>query len=265
MLSSSRSKILVITIIIVNWNTKDMLKTCLNSIYRYPPEATFEVFVVDNASSDGSSEMVKAEFPQVRLIQDEANLGFAKANNKAIRQSNSNFVLLLNSDAEVFEGSIDRLYDLAQSDPGIAVTSPLIRNPNNRIEESCGQTQTPIAIFATKLRRLSPGLFGFMKKRASHKVPEGLEQVGWVTGACMMIRRSALDEVGLFDENIFMYFEDADLCYRLNKAKWRIVVDSSIEMFHHRGGGVASKKSSLAYKKSRRYFYIKHFLPFLKR
>lgn len=259
------AELLEISIIIINWNTKDLLRACLESIYKYPPNVDYEIIVVDNASTDDSPRMVKTDFPQVRLIQNQANLGFAKANNQAIRQSESNFILLLNSDTEVTEGSISGLYQLAQMNAKAAITGPLIRNPNNKIEESCGQIQTPFAILATKLQRLSPRLLGFMRKWASHRTPSGIEQVGWLTGACMLIRRSALNEVGLFDEKIFMYFEDADLCYRLSKADWLMIVDSSIEVFHHRGGTNANrqKRSDSAYKSSMRYFYNKHFFHFL--
>jgi len=249
-----------ISIIIVNWNTKDFLRACLESVYKYPPAVDFDVVVVDNASTDGSQEMVEADFPQARLIQNEANMGFAKANNQAIRESKARFALLLNSDAEVLDGSIDGLYNLLVKNPKVAVAGPLIRNPGGRIEESCGAIQTPFAILATKLTRLNSTLFRFMRKWASHRKPQGLERVDWVTGACMMIRCSALDQVGLFDENIFMYFEDADLCYRMRKAGWLIMVDSSIEIFHYRGASNSGKKrSSISYKKSRRYFYSKHF------
>lgn len=251
-----------ISVVIVNWNTKDLLRACLESVYKYPPAVDFDVVVVDNASTDGSQEMVKANFPQARLIQNEANVGFAKANNQAIRESKADFVLLLNSDAEVLEDSINGLYNLLTKNPKVAVVGPLIKNPGGRIEESCGAIQTPLAIIATKLYRLSPTLFRFMRSWTSHRVPVGLEKVGWVTGACMMLRKAALDESGLFDENIFMYFEDADLCYRIGRMGWDVLVDSSIEIFHHRGASDSGqKKSNPAYRKSMWYFYKKHFFP----
>jgi len=252
-----------IAIIIVNWNTKDLLRACLESIYKYPPHVDFEVIVVDNASTDGSPEMVKAEFPQVVLIQNEENVGFAKANNQAIRQSESNFVLLLNSDTEVLKGSIDELYGLMQETPKIGIAGPLIRNSGNQIEESCGNIQTPIAILATKLSRISPALASFTRRLASHRTPKGLECVGWVTGACMLIRRTMLNDIGLFDESFFMYFEDSDLCYRASRAGWHVMVDESIEIFHHRGASKAIKSQpNKFYRKSMRRFYGKHFICF---
>lgn len=243
--------------IIVNWNTKDLLRNCLASIYQYTPKGEFEIFVADNASSDGSPEMVEAEFPDVKLIRNSENLGFAKANNQAIRLAQGRFVLLLNSDTEVLEGSIEGLKSCLLADSNTYIVGCQLINPGNIPEQSSGRFPSIITTCATKLIRAGIRL-SRLSILASHYSSNDVRYVDWVTAACLLARKDALDSVGGFDENIFMYFEDADLCYRVKALGGRIAFLPNIKALHHRGASSVGDRNDV-YRKSQIYFYKKHY------
>ncbi len=245
-----------VSIIIVNWNTKELLRNCLASVFRFPPEEGYEVIVVDNASTDGSQEMVKKEFPSVRLVENSDNLGFSKANNQAIQLAKGKYVLLLNSDAEVLKGSIQALSAFLDEREGVAIVGCRLVNADGAPEESCGRIPSLLAVAATKLRRRGVRL-RLIDKLASHALFNETTDVDWVTGACLMGRRDRLLQVGGFDENIFMYFEDIDLCYRVKKLG-KVVFCPGAEVIHFRGGS-ATDTSDKIYRESQRHFFKKHF------
>lgn len=245
-----------LSIIIVNWNTKDLLRNCLVSIYRYPPDRDFEVIVVDNASSDGSQIMVEREFPSVRLVKNSNNMGFSKANNQAIMLAKGEYVLLLNSDAEVLQGSIQALVSFLDDHRDVAIVGCRLVNADGVPEESCGRVPSIVAVSATKLRRFGIKL-RLLDKLASHILPAQTTEVDWVTGACLMAHRAHLLQVGGFDENIFMYFEDIDLCYRVKKLG-KVVFFPGAEVIHLKGASATGASNSI-YRESQMYFYKKHF------
>jgi len=251
---------LILSIIIVNWDTKNLLKDCLQSIFKNPPEVEFEIFVVDNASSDGSVEMVQEDFPGVYLFCNKQNVGFARANNQAIRESKGEYVLLLNSDTEVSPGALDGMVEFLDSHPEVGAVGPQLVDLDGKVEESCGFFPTPKAILLTKLRRSKLLGSWFKNSRASILVPQRTQEVDWVTGACLMTRREAFEEIGLLDEEMFMYFEDDDWCYRIKKAGWRVYFTPEATVIHKRGVSLDQVPDRMIYeyRKSQLRLYKKH-------
>jgi GT2 family glycosyltransferase len=260
-----------LTIVIVNWNTKRHLRRCLETIFRPSVETRFEVIVVDNASRDGSADMAEVEFPQTNVIRNERNLGFAKAANQAIILGRGNFFLLLNPDAALQENAIDRAVEFAREHPDIGIVGCKILNEDGTLQHSCRRFPTPaVGLFRnTVLGRLFPRnryLRAYLMTDWDHR---HLREVDWVSGACMLIRREALSEVGILDERYFMYCEDLDLCFRAHNAGWKVFYYPRAAAVHRKGASsdqaqvrcvVAFHKS--LYKFFNKYFAKARFLPY---
>jgi len=223
-----------LSIIIVNWNTRALLARCLESVYETVRDLTFEVFVVDNASSDGSAEMVRARFPQVRLIENRENVGFAAANNQAIPLAAGRYVLLLNPDTVVLEGAVAELVRFAEGHRTTGACGPRLLNADGSLQPSCHPMLTPWREFwrLAFLERLW--------RRATYDMaawdPTRPREVEVIKGACLLLRREALDGVGLLDERYFMYSEEMDLCYRLSRAGWRLYWVPGARVVHYGEG-----------------------------
>jgi len=222
-----------LSIIIVNWNTRDLLAQCLQSVYAHPPEGEFEVWVVDNASTDGSAEMVRERFPQARLIRNAENVGFARANNQAIRQSSGRYVLLLNPDTEVKPGALETLVQFMDAHPEAGAAGARLLNPDGTLQSSCH----PFPTLGREFWRLFH--LDALRLCACYEMarwdPETLRPVDVVQGACVILRRKALDQVGLLDEDYFIYTEEVDLCYRLRQGGWRIYWAPQATVVHYGG------------------------------
>jgi hypothetical protein len=246
-----------LSVVVVSWNVKPQLKNCLNSILGEKLK-DFEVIVVDNASSDGSPQMVERDFPQVKLIKNNQNLGFSKANNQAIKISQGEYILLLNSDTVIQPGAIQKMVNFMDKNKRVGALGCKVKNPDGTLQDSCGRFPSLSAIMATKIHRLSKGLL--LKSLASHQVADIEKEVDWITGASLMVRREAIEQVGLLDEAIFMYFEDTDWCYRIKKSGWVVKVTPEAEIIHLGGGSARRVPDTLAYeyRKSQYYLYGKH-------
>jgi GT2 family glycosyltransferase len=212
-----------VCIVIVNWNTRELLERCLMSVageVAAGAAGEIEVIVVDNASTDASADLVQREYPWVKLIANEHNLGFARANNQAIEVSRSDFVLLLNSDTVVRRGAIGTLTEFMERRVGVGAAGAKLLNTDGSLQHSCRPMLTPEREFwrLTYLDRLWPRA-SYAMASWDEKRPQEVEVM---MGACMMLRREALDEVGLLDESYFMYTEEVDLCYRLAYAGWEL-------------------------------------------
>jgi GT2 family glycosyltransferase len=225
-----------VSVAIVSWNTRDLLARCLQSVGQ---SGSIEVFVVDNASSDGSAPMVRQRFPWVHLIQNKQNVGFAAANNQAIRLSGDcpgpggrrPYIVLLNSDTEVRPGALGALVAFVQAHPRAGAAGARLLNSDGSLQPSCHPMLTP----GRELWRLL-----FMERiwpRATYPMqrwdPETPRQVEALKGACLLLRREALDQVGLLDEGYFMYTEEVDLCYRLARAGWQLWWLPQAVVVHH--------------------------------
>jgi GT2 family glycosyltransferase len=244
-----------LSVIIVNWNTRELLAKSLASVFVTIHKCSFEVIVVDNGSTDGSSQMVREQFPEVHLIENQENLGFARANNQAIRQCRGDFVLLLNSDAFLMQGAVDRMMELSLINDQAGIVGPTLFYPDGRSQRSHG----PLPTLTSEMISLA----GFDKIRLwpikRYRLPDPFE-TGFVSGACMFVRRSMLQEIGLFDENFFFFSEEVDLCYRAHKAGWKVFFIPFAVAIHIEAGssGMTANRRLNLYRGKLRYF-AKHY------
>lgn len=214
-----------LSIIIVSWNVKDDLSGCLASLKANRPSLPFEVIVVDNMSFDGTVAMVRQEYPDVAVIENHENKGFARANNQGIKQSRGQYVLLLNPDTIVSPGSLDRLVAFLDSNPDVGACGPKLLNADGSTQASVRRFPTYRAALYNQTICRVMGLFRaqyrkWMMKDFGYDRQMDVDQI---MGAAMLIRRSVIDDVGGMDENFFMYYEEVDLCYRIKKPGRRIV------------------------------------------
>lgn len=227
-----------ISVVIVNWNTKEFLGKCLHSVYETTHEVTFEVIVVDNGSCDGSSEMVTEIFPFVKLIQTGSNVGFAKANNIGIKNSKGRHICLVNSDVVIRDGCIDKMYSFIEQHSSAGILGPRILNPDLTLQSSCRGT---LSLWNTLCRSLAldtifprSKLFGgLLMNFWPH---DSIRSVDAILGCFWMVRREALNEIGPLDERFFMYAEDIDWCKRFRMAGWEVVFLPHAEAIHYGGG-----------------------------
>ena len=224
------SRRLVTSILIVSWNTRDLLAQCLASVYAHPPDCPYDVWVVDNASADGSAAMVRQRFPDVHLIQNTENAGFARANNQAIRSSNGELVLLLNSDTIVQQGALGRMVSFA-AQAGAAIVGADVRNADGTLQWSYGQFPTVFSetLYALGLNSRGP----FAGRLSMPAAPSGQgTETDWVLGAALLVRRSVLDRVGLLDEDFFMFSEEVDLARRVKTAGGKVYALGGARIIH---------------------------------
>lgn len=243
-----------LSIIIVNWNTCELLRQCLTSLGPVN-HWNWEVWVVDNASTDGSGVMVTQDFPEVKLLLNKTNVGFARANNQGIQASESRYVLLLNSDTIALPETLNQMIQFMDSQPRAGAFSPqLLRLDGSPQSYAFGGDPKLIYLLARGLNRL---LF----HRYLHDWSiTAIQEVDWVSGACLMVRRHAIDQVGGLDENIFMYFEDNDWCLRMRQAGWKICYNPQMSIRHVGGQSLAQNpEARRAYYRSLNYFYAKHY------
>ncbi|NKQ35592.1 MAG: glycosyltransferase family 2 protein [Chloroflexi bacterium] len=234
---NNTAKTMKLSIIIVSWNTKGLLADCLASVYKHPPVYDFEVWVVDNASDDGSAQMVERDFPQVQLIRNRKNLGFARANNMAMQVSDGRYILLLNPDTVVKPGALSALVQFMDDNPQAGGAGSLLLNPDETLQPSCH----PLPTLSRELWRLFHldklhpyGVYHMADWDTA--VPH---QADIIQGASFILRREALVEVGLLDDSYFMYSEEVDLCYRLKKAGWPLYWVPQSRVIHY--GGQSTK------------------------
>jgi len=253
---------LTLSIIIINYNTLKLLDLCLNSIYTYPPQSHFEIIVVDNCSTDGSGDMVRSKYPQVKLITNPANYGFARANNTGIKAAGGKYILLLNSDTECMRGSLDTLIGYMENNPDSGIVGPLLLGTeHNIIQMSWGWYPTIIKELFQKM--LSPQHIAknIFIKLLAHQLLKHPREVELISGACMLIRKEVFSTVGYLDENIFLYFEEPDFCLRVKLKNWKIYFLPEARIIHKLGQSM-KKIDHLThithYIKSQLYFYKKY-------
>lgn len=244
-----------LAVVIVSYNTRALLLECLASVFESTQHAGVEVVVVDNASEDGSYEAVRNAYPQVAAIRNATNIGFGAACNHGIRSSSSPFILLLNSDARLTSPALEALCDcMERNDRCGAAGCNLIDSAGARVTNTLNFL-TPLnqALETAGVKLGSRGL-----QRTHHPDLDANLidcSVDWINGACLMLRREALDEAGLFDERFFMYSEDEDLCFRLRRAGWLVCFCGAGTAVHH---GAASTRQSRA--DMLRHFYLSQLL-----
>jgi N-acetylglucosaminyl-diphospho-decaprenol L-rhamnosyltransferase len=229
-------------VVIVSWRCEDLLRRCLASLHEHPAAVPTHVHVVDNASGDGTAEMVAAEFPEVELTVNPENLGFSAANNIALRRSDGEYVLVLNPDTRLTEGALDALLEVLAARPAVGICGPRLELADGSFDHASRRSfPTPLSAlghFSGIGRRLGSGPL------AAYRAPD-VERgpVDAVNGAFMLIRRAALDDVGLFDEGYWMYMEDLDLCYRFKQAGWEIWFEPEVTVIHEKAGTSGPERS----------------------
>lgn len=275
-----------LSVVILNWNTCEMLEKCLRSLECPQPGIVFEVLVVDNASADRSREMVQTLFPSVRLLVNPKNIGFGAGNNTAIPHAKGRYVLFLNSDTVVLEGALAELVRYADSRSEVGVVGAKLLNGDGSLQYSCRRYPNLAHGFFrnTPLGRLFPHnkfASDYLMLDFDHLTPR---DVDWVSGAALMIRSELLQVLGGFDEDFFMYCEDVDLCWRVNhlpRAKaenspaeetacWRVAYNPYAVIYHLIGKSSEQVPTRMTYEfhRSQYLFYKKHYaatMPFLLR
>ncbi|HEV2472097.1 MAG TPA: glycosyltransferase family 2 protein, partial [Chthonomonadales bacterium] len=223
-----------LSVVIVSYNTRELLRSCLLSLPGACDGLKYEAWVVDNASSDGSAGMVEAEFPKVRLIANSANVGFTRANNQALGQSEGRHVVILNPDTEPRPGALKLLVDYLDSHPEVGAVGPKLLNTDGSLQHNGRRFPTPWREFLghTNLRRLS-------RERYDRELEYGRDDFDqeWetdeVSGACLMVRRAVMDQVGPLDEDFFMFYEETEWCWRIKRAGWRVRYVPQAQVVHH--------------------------------
>lgn len=243
-----------LAILIVSYNVRSDLENCVRSLLDHPPNTTHDVVVIDNASTDGSVEAMRAQFPSVRVIALERNTGFAHANNEGIRQTRGDLILLLNSDTIVPEGAIDRLVAQFRTLPGAAIVGPRLVDGHGMPELSFGRMMSPWNELRQKLitRLLTPA------RRTA--ITSKTREVDWVSGACLLVSRQHAEAAGLLDERYFMYCEDVDFCAAVRLNGGRVYFTPASEITHLRGRSWSAKPAgnTEAFRRSQLAFYDKH-------
>lgn len=253
-----------LSIIIVNWHSVDVLRDCLKSLYVHTKDVSLEVLVIDNASFDGSEKMIEGEFPAVHFIQSKYNIGFARANNLAFTYSKGSVLLFLNPDTEVVGAAIKQMVACLESSVNAGAVGPKLLNSDRSIQTSCVRAFPSIlnrVLDSDYLREKYP-LSSLWGNRVLFEERQGAVPVEAISGACLMLRRSVFEAVRHFDSQYFMYAEDTDLCYRVQKAGWKNYYVGEAVVIHHGGQSSNSQPvsqfSSLMMKESTFKFLHDH-------
>ena len=227
-----------LSVSVVSYRTRALLRGCLEALAAERSSIDLEVTVVDNASDDGSADMVADQFPWARVVRNSRNLGFGAAHNQALRQARGRFWLVLNSDAAPVPGALRLLVDVLERDPRVAVAGPRLRYPDGTLQPSRRRFPTVATLFleSTQLQRFWPSNPVLQRYYVADRSDDEPQDVDWLVGACLCVRAAAAAEVGLFDESFFMYSEEFDWCRRFREAGWRVAYVPSAEVVHLEGG-----------------------------
>lgn len=250
---------------IVNLNARDYLQACLERLPVAAAQITWEAIVVDNASTDGSPEMVERQFPQVRLVRNDTNLGYTRPMNQALRLGRGDFLVQLNPDTLPGEGAFDKLYQFMQANPQVGICTPKVLNRDGSLQLQCRRSAArpwDVITYFTGLSRLFPKSRTFGRYLLTYLPEDEVAEVEAVSGSCMMIRRAVIEQIGLLDEQFFAYQEDADFCFRARQAGWKIYYYPEAQVVHFGGlGGARSQPYRAIYEWHRSYYlyYRKHF------
>lgn len=252
---------MTVSVVVVSWNTRDLLRNCLLTVEkeaRASRDSGLEIFVVDNGSTDGTVEMLRKSFPSVVLIANTKNVGFAAANNQALTGCKGDYVLLLNPDTELKAGALDRMVRFLKSRLYVGAVGPLLISPDGSMQESCYPRPTLFRelwrlLYLDRLHRLAV-------YPMSEWALDRPKQVETVQGACILIKKSVLDEIGHLDQDFFIYTEEIDLCRRITAAGWRIYWLPVATVVHYGGQSTrqAASRMFLELYRSKLHYFRKH-------
>jgi GT2 family glycosyltransferase len=252
-----------VSIIIVSWRIRELLKNCLTSIYRETSNITFEVFVVDNASHDDTVAMVNHDFPEVHLIANQENIGFARACNQAIKQSTGNYILLLNPDTEISDNAIAKTFSFMQQKSDAGIAGCKILNSDGSLQPSVRRFPDLLShiFILLKLHNFFPNFYPIRRYYMRDWPHNATQAVDQVMGAFFMIRRRVLKTIGLLDRNFYIWYEEVDLCKRALQAGWITYFFSSTSIRHQKGQSFKqqpSLKRQYIFNRSLLYYFFKH-------
>lgn len=236
-----------LSIVVVSFNVKELLGDCLKSVKVATKSLDTEVFVVDNDSHDGTPEMVKKDFPWVKLIANDKNLGFSKANNQAIKKAKGEYVLILNPDTVVLPETFTKMIDFMKKNPNVGVATCRVEFPSGALDKDCRRHfPTPWRSFTyfSGLSKLFKGSKIFDQYNYGYVNDNQEQEIDACVGAFMLIPKKAIEKIGMFDEEFFFYGEDLDWCYRFREHGYKIVYTPITKIIHHKGASSGIKKSS---------------------
>lgn len=256
-----------LSIIIVNYNTKKLTRQTIDSIINTTQNGealNYEIIVSDNCSQDGSIEMLKENYRQVMLIENKDNLGFGKANNIAIKRATGRYILLLNSDTVVIKECLQKCVRYMDAEKSIGALGCKVKLENGKLDHACKRgfpTPNASLFYMLKLHKIFPGKKQFGGYTLEYLNENQINEVDSLTGAFMMVRKEAIDKVGLLDEDFFMYGEDIDWCYRIKEAGFKIIYFPEAEIIHYKGGSSKKKRLKTIYEfyRAMYLFYKKHY------
>ena len=243
------------SVVLVCWNNKSYLESCLVSLYQSVAQSTFDVVVVDNGSTDGSQEMLCRRFPRVKLIQNERNQGLAHASNQGIEATRGRHVLLLNNDTLVQEGALDAMVTFMDASPKAAAVGGRLVNPDGSFQAAFAEFSSLLQEFMIVTRLGELIWLGY----PSHKQEGTFDIAGWLSSACLLLRRTALDEVGLLDEQYFIYGDETDLQFRLRRAGWQVCYLPEVETIHYGGRSMDRWRRRRMVYRGKMLFYEKNY------
>jgi len=243
------------SIVLVCWNNKAYLDPCLKSLYEGGLKSSFDVVVADNGSTDGSQQMLAEKYPEVKIIQNTGNVGLGKASNQGIEVTNGRYVLLLNNDTIVNGPALDMLVEFLDAHPEAGAVAGKLLNPDSSFQSGYAPFSTLLEEFliATHIGEL------LWSGYPSHGDSNEIKATGWLSSACLLVRRSALDKIGLLDESYFIYGDEADLQYRLNKAGWKVYFLPSSTIIHFGGRSMDRWKRRKMVYRGKMLFYKKNY------
>lgn len=223
-----------ISIVILSYKMKRLVKNCIRAIQEARFSLPYEIIVVDNNSEDGIEQMMKEQFPKIKLIVSKKNLGMGGGNNLGIKEASGRYILIMNPDIYVFPNSIETLYNYIKDKEKVGLVSPRLLNPDKTLQHTCYRWHkklTPLfrRTFIGNLNFAQKQLADFLMKDFDHL---SVREVDWCQGSCCLIPKKVFDQVGLFDERFFMYFEDTDLCRRIWQAGFKVVYHGETEVIH---------------------------------
>lgn len=254
-----------LSIVVVTYNVRDLLQRCLESLSGGAPDRSLEVLVVDNGSNDGTDEMMRRDFPEVVFIRNQTNRGFTAANNQATARARGKAVLYLNPDTEVTPGALEAMLSYLEANPDVGVVGPWLTYPNGQTQPSRRRFPTPLTamVESTLVQRWWPRCPAVARYFVTDRPATEAQNVDWLVGACLLVRREVVDAVDGFDERFFMYSEELDLCLRIRQRGWRVAYLPEARVIHHEG---RSSEQNLArrsqnFNESKCRYFEKHFGP----
>ena len=247
-----------LSICILTLNARDLLRDCLHSIAETPPAMAYEIIVVDNGSLDGVGEMLAAEFPEVRFIRNEANLGYSRPMNQAMRFGKGRYLVQLNNDTLIRPLAFDRLAAFMEAHPEAGICTPKVLNRDGTLQKQCRRSAArpwDVITYFTGLSRLFPRSPFFARYLQTFQDENLIHPVEAVSGSCMFIRRAVVEQIGYLDEDLFAYQEDSDFCFRARRAGWQIYYVPEAQVIHYGGwGGSRAQPYRSVYEWHRSYY-----------